>query len=136
FPILRVLLPPDRLVEELRRAGEGALVRLPRAAFEEKVRRAARVAAAERNAPRLVEARYRARLEGDNLLGSAEWKLIHPGAGAGALDLEPLGLAVRQGRWEDGAPLLIGPFPPGPPPEAPAPGGPPAPEAPAQRLKL
>jgi hypothetical protein len=70
-PLRRVLLTPDRLPQEMKRVQQGALVRLPRDEFEELVRRAARGAA--REAPQLVEARYRAALGEESLAGTGQW---------------------------------------------------------------
>src|SRR5947209_10245719 len=77
LPLRRVVLPPERVVAELERAGRGALVPLPRDRFEELVRRAA-AGVARQPPPRLVEAHYRATLAGQALVGSAEWRVHHP----------------------------------------------------------
>src|SRR5438270_14041449 len=76
IPLRRVVLPPERVAAELERAGRGALVPLPRDRFEELVRRAA-ASSARQPPPRLVEARYRATLADQPLVGSAEWHVYH-----------------------------------------------------------
>lgn len=100
-PLRRVWLAPERVAAEMGRVKQGTLVRLPRAEFEERVRRAARGQAAGRRVPRLVEASYRAALVDTALVGSGQWKVQHPGEGAAVLPLQPLGLALRQPRVED-----------------------------------
>src|SRR5262245_14246467 len=82
FPLRRVLLPADRLPAELKRVKDGALTRMPRVELEALVRQAGRAVAAGRSAPRLVEARYSARLtDSGSLSGTARWKVHHGGAG-------------------------------------------------------
>ncbi len=77
-PIRRVTLPPDKLAAELERAKRGVLVQMPRQEFEDRVRRAAETLEGVKNPPRLVEARYVAKLVGTALVGSAEWKIVNP----------------------------------------------------------
>jgi hypothetical protein len=113
FPIRRVLLPEDRLAAELERARQGALVRLRRSDFEQRVRKAAAAARAPAETPRLVDARYRAKLLSDgldenSLTGSAEWKIVHSGPSVGLLQLDALELALKDARWTDGRSALIG----------------------------
>ncbi len=101
----RVLLSPERLQQELKKAREGVLVQMPRADFEARVQRAAR--ANGRTAPRLAEARYRATLvEGPapSLRGNGLWKVVHAGEAQGApglIPLQPFNLALRQARFEN-----------------------------------
>ncbi|HZT81190.1 MAG TPA: hypothetical protein VFA26_13255, partial [Gemmataceae bacterium] len=85
--IRRVVLPKDRLAAELARAKQGVWEQMPRAEFEDLVRRAARAAEAA-PAPRLVKAQYRARLENGGLAGSATWQVINPGPGAALLPVQ------------------------------------------------
>jgi hypothetical protein len=103
LPISRVLLGGDRLPRELDRLKQGVLVQLPRSEFEERVRRA--VAKSRRpNAPMLVEAHYRAALNGQALQGSGQWKVLQRGQGPGLLPLQPGGqpftLALAQARFD------------------------------------
>jgi hypothetical protein len=100
-PLRRVLLPPERVQVELDRAGRGVLRELPRAEFEEKVRRAAAGAESRRHPPRLAEARYRARLAEGSLAGTGQWKVAWPGPGPALLPLQPLNLALGQARFEN-----------------------------------
>jgi hypothetical protein len=99
-PIRRVLLPADRVAAELEKR-QGVLVQLSREDFEAKVARAALAMEAAKDAPHLVEARYRATLNGNALVGSAEWKIVNPMATAAILPVQPLGVALRQARWSD-----------------------------------
>src|SRR6516164_8789518 len=74
----RQFLSPERLPQELKRVGDGVLVRLPLAEFEARVERAKK-ALGRRPVPRLIEARYRAVLQEDALVGDGQWKVIHAG---------------------------------------------------------
>src|SRR5690348_7746400 len=53
----RLVLPPDRLTQELKRVRDGVLVRLSLAEFEDRVERAKHIGG-KRTSPRLVETRY------------------------------------------------------------------------------
>jgi hypothetical protein len=106
IPIERVPLDAERLSSEMERVRRGVLVQLPRAEFEEKVRQAARATTLAKNPPQLVEARYRARLVENDLVGSAQWKVVHTGPTPALLPLEFLNLAVRQPRFENREALL------------------------------
>jgi hypothetical protein len=101
----RQLLPPDRLPQELKRVQNGVLVRLPQAEFDAHVERAAR-AAARKVPPRLLEARYHAALKDQALIGDGQWKVLHKGPAPGLLPLDPLNLALRQARFENGDALV------------------------------
>src|SRR5262249_61590749 len=65
---------------------------------EAMVQSAGKAGPAARTPPRLVEAHYEANLEETALVGTARWKVIHAGTGAGLLPLQPLNLAVRKAR--------------------------------------
>jgi hypothetical protein len=106
LPLRRVLLPPERVPEEMKRLGQGLLRQLPRDDFEDLVRRAARGSEAARKVPRLVAAHYRARLVNTDLTGTAQWDIINPAAGPAVLPLPTLNLALRQPRFENRAALL------------------------------
>jgi hypothetical protein len=100
-PIRRVLLSAERVAAEMERARLGALKQVSLPDFEALVRRANRAIAALKETPQLLEARFRARLEENDLLGSAEWKVHNPGPAARVLPLEPFNLALRkQPRFE------------------------------------
>jgi hypothetical protein len=107
IPLLRVYLPPERLPEEMKRLGQGQLRQLPRDEFEGLVRRAARAGETAKKVPRLVEARYRARVAGGDLVGTGAWKVLNPAAGPAVLALTGLNLALRQPRFEN-RPALVG----------------------------
>jgi hypothetical protein len=119
LPIRRVLLPKEHLAAEVERVRQGAQIRLSRGEFEDRVRRAARGAIRPADAPRLVEARWRARLLRDSfdengLVGSAELKIVHAGTGPGLLPLDVLQVALRDPRWTDNRPAILGLLEPGP----------------------
>src|SRR5262245_21897007 len=101
----RLLLPPERLLEELKHVQDGVLVHLPLAELDALVERAAR-ARARKTPPRLLEARYHATLKEENLIGEGQWKLLHTGSGPGLLNIEPFNLALRQARFENGDALI------------------------------
>jgi hypothetical protein len=94
----RVFLSPEGAPGAL---GEGVLRKLPRADFEEKVRRARQALEGLRNPPQLTEARYRARLVDKSLVGTGQWKVIQAGVGRGLLPLQPLNVALREPRFEN-----------------------------------
>src|SRR5205823_3901 len=72
FPIRRVRVAEAQLPELLKTLEPDTLVRLPRAEFESRVRKAAAAASAAKVVPRVVEATYTAALSGDDLTGTAE----------------------------------------------------------------
>jgi hypothetical protein len=96
----RLLLSAEQLPEEMKRVRDGVLVRLPRAEFEALVEKATQ-AAAGKSQPRLLDARYHAKLKDDALIGEGQWKLMHKGPGLGLLKLDPFNLALRQARFEN-----------------------------------
>ena len=119
FPIRRVLLPSNRLAAELERAKQGILVRLTRTDFENRVRKAALGLRERSDPPLLVEARYRAKLLRDGLddnalSGTAEWKIFHGGTGLALMPLDSLDIALKNARWIDNRPALIGKLEPRP----------------------
>src|SRR5579871_2877973 len=97
LPLRRVLIPADRVPAELERVRQGVLVKLPRAEFEARVRRAAQAQENRRNPPRLIEARYRATLVDNALVGTGQWK-VHQRSAAGVLPVQPLNLALQNVR--------------------------------------
>ncbi len=106
IPLKRVWLTPDRLPQEMDRAKQGVLVKLPRDVFEELVRQAALAEASRKNPPRLIESHYHAELVEGALVGSCQWKIVHSVAAPGLLPLTPLNLALRQPRFENGDALV------------------------------
>jgi hypothetical protein len=121
FPVQRVRVVPERLSGELKRLGEASFARLPRADFEDMLRRARqnRLIAP----PRLLEARYRAQLSepapGErkqdspappSLAGTAWWRVVSNGTGPVLLELsgpnQGFNLAVKQPRFENRDALL------------------------------
>jgi hypothetical protein len=106
LPLRRVLLPPERVPEEMKRLGQGLLKQLPRDDFEDLVQRAARAGEAAKKLPRLVEAHYRARLVNSDLTGTGSWKVLNPAAGPAVLSLAGLNLALQKPRFENQAALV------------------------------
>jgi hypothetical protein len=113
LPLRRVLLPAEKLPDELKQVREGVLMRMPRKEFEELLKQAARGKKQQPTA-RLVEARYRATLNETALTGTAQWKVLYQGPGAGLLRLQgeagAFNLAVKQPRYEN-RDALLGEFP-------------------------
>lgn len=107
IPIQRIQLPPERVAAEMKRLRRGVLARLPREQFEALVREAARAEAGGAKPPQLLECHYRARLEGDGLAGTAEWKLLNPAPGAGRMALDAFQVALREAKWADKSPAII-----------------------------
>jgi hypothetical protein len=93
----RILIPADRVPAELERVRQGVLVKLPRADFEARVRRAAQAHENRRNPPRLIEARYRATLVGNTLVGTGQWKVLQR-SDVGVLPVQPLTIALQKVR--------------------------------------
>jgi hypothetical protein len=100
LPIQRILMPPERVPAELDRVRSGVLRQLSREAFEARVQRAARAGDALKNAPRLVEARYRAALVDGALAGTGQWKIINPTPTGTVFVVQPLSLAFQKTRWQ------------------------------------
>jgi hypothetical protein len=111
LPLLRIALTPEQLVQELERFKQGALVKLPRAEFEQRVRKAAATSAPAKTAARVVRANYFAELADQGLVqGRGEWAVHNPGPASAALPLAPLSLALSHAAWEDGRPAIVGDF--------------------------
>src|SRR5439155_10329010 len=113
WPIARVRVSEAQLGAALKAFDAGTLVRLPRTEFEARLRNATLAAADARAVPRLIEAKYRARLVAGNLSGDAEWTIHNPRPHAAALPLDPLRIAVHSPVWADGSGAVIGAFGPG-----------------------
>jgi hypothetical protein len=107
-PLRRVLVPPHRVAAELDRVGQGILVQMPRADFEARVQKAARVGQVLKNAPKLIEANYRAGLEGTALVGSGDWTVLNPLSVPGIWSLSELNLALSKVKLEAVDALLGG----------------------------
>ena len=102
LPVTTVLISSDQVPAKLERVKEGALIQMPLAEFTKLKSDAAKNAVDARNTPRLIEARYRATLQKEPaLVGTGQWKAINPANGAALLPLQPLGLALRQARFEN-----------------------------------
>jgi hypothetical protein len=111
LPLLRIELTPEQLVQELARVKQGTLVKLPRADFEARVRKAAAAAGTTSQTARLVRAHYVAELSDHNLVqGRGEWAVVNPGSGPSSLSLSPLSLALSNSAWEDGTKAVVGDF--------------------------
>lgn len=96
--VRRVLIPSERVSAELERVRQGVLQQLSRKEFDERMKQAGAARAAAKNPPRLVEARYRATLVDDALLGTGQWRIAHAAAGAGILPLPSFNLALQKAR--------------------------------------
>jgi hypothetical protein len=109
-PFKLVPLDAEHLAAELKRVDEGVLVQLPRDEFDERARSAALAGEARKKPPRLVEARYRARLTGAALEGTGQWKIVQPAANGAArkavLPVAPLNVAISRPRFENRDALL------------------------------
>jgi hypothetical protein len=111
FPIRRVVLSKDRAAQEIERLGQGVLVQMPLPEFNDLVSRAAKVKAAQQApAPRLVAASYTASLEGEDLQGSAHWKVINPSTAPALLPVVPLNLALLKQPHFESRPALLADF--------------------------
>src|SRR5262249_62282379 len=60
--------------------------------------------------PRIVEEKYRARLEGTDRLGTPAWKVNNPGPAARLLRLDPFNLAFREEPTFENRPAFAGDF--------------------------
>src|SRR5260370_260449 len=105
-PLRRLLISPERLPFELQRASGGVRVRMPGEDSEPQVARAPKAGEEMKTPPHLVEARYRAKLVESALVGTGQWTIVHSGAAAGILPLQPLNLALRQFRFDKGDTIL------------------------------
>jgi len=110
FPIRRVLLPAERVAAEMQRARVGVLKQMPLAEFEDLVSLASKTAAAFRTEPRIVTAKYRARLEDTDLVGSLDWNVYNPGPAARLLRLDPFNLAIQKSPTFENRPAFAGDF--------------------------
>lgn len=110
LPLERLPATPERIAELQRATRGGVLEKLSLADFEQRVQRAARAVEALKNPPRLIEARYLARLVDGALTGNAAWRVLNPVAGPAVLALDgdgtPFNLAVRQPRLQNKDALL------------------------------
>jgi hypothetical protein len=110
LPIRRVLLPAERVAAEMERARLGVLKQMPLEDFEALVRSAGRTKATFRTEPRIIEAKYRARLENTDLVGSVAWKVHNPGPAKRLLRLEPFNLALQKPPTFENRPAFAGDF--------------------------
>jgi hypothetical protein len=103
-PLRRLIVPADQVTRWLHQPEQQVLRLLPRSEFEELLEKARQGKASQGQAPRLLEARYRARLQvagadeksgtswyAEDLVGTAQWRVLHQGQGPGLLSLEPGG---------------------------------------------
>lgn len=107
LPIQRILVPPEKLADEMERAGQPTLVPMPRKEFEGLVSRAAEKVSAWR-APHLIEARYHAAWTDAGIQGTADWTIDHLGPGTGRFSLQMHQFAIRSARWKNGEDAVIG----------------------------
>lgn len=107
FPIRRVRGANARLPELLKELEPGPAVRLPRDAFESRVRAAGRAAASVKLAPKLADATYTAEFDGTDLIGTAELGVLNAHGATGFVPLDPLRVAVRSAKWADGRSAVL-----------------------------
>jgi hypothetical protein len=100
LPLRRVQIPPNRVAAELERARQGTLLQLPREEFETALRRARLAADALKKPPRLALARYRARLNGNALVGRGDWTVLNPAGRPAVWALPDLNLALSEVRLQ------------------------------------
>src|SRR5262249_25504766 len=106
IPLRRVLLPPERLPQEMDRVRQGVLMQMSQEEFEARVARTARVVEAAKTPPRLVEARYRAALRESSLARTGQWTVQHAAGEPAVLPVQPFNLAVRQVRMHNADAIL------------------------------
>jgi hypothetical protein len=94
LPLHRMIVPANRLAMELERVRQGVLVQQPRAEFEALVKQAARALQRGQNPPRLLQARYQARLVGTSLAGSGDWTVVNATGVPGIWSIAGLNLAL------------------------------------------
>jgi hypothetical protein len=92
---------------ELERAQKGTLVLLPRGEFESKVQRAAAANSQILSPPRLVKARYTARLMSQALFGGAEWSVVNSASGPGLMAITDFNVALTKKILVDGGDGLL-----------------------------
>jgi hypothetical protein len=73
-------------------------MQLPREDFEILVSRAIQAQEAAKTPPRLLETRYRAKLDEDALTGTSEWTVMNPSLAAAILPIQSLNLALSHAR--------------------------------------
>lgn len=106
-PLRRVWIAPQQVEKELQRLKEGVLQELPRRELEDRLQQLADRLQKEASPPRLLKARYWAKLHGQVLSGSGDWTLFHPAAAPGILSLEELRLPL-QGVKINSQPAVLG----------------------------
>jgi hypothetical protein len=104
--VRRVWLDPERVPTAMKQVRLGVLKQLSSDDFDNLIRRSRVAAAALKEPPRLIEARYRATLIDTALVGTGQWTVHNPGPGGRILALDPLNLAARQPRFENRDALL------------------------------
>ncbi|MFL5327321.1 MAG: hypothetical protein ACJ8C4_00260 [Gemmataceae bacterium] len=106
IPIRRQVAADERAALAREQQKPGALVRMPRDKFEERVARAA--AGLERQPAQLIDTTYRARLDAEHLRGSARWTVRTAAGGSHLLPLEPWNAALTAAKWADGGAAIVG----------------------------
>lgn len=108
LPIRRLRVSPTQLPVVLKQLELGPLRRMPRGEFEQLLQEHRRLAEENRRTPVLSELRLTATLQGDDLVGRAEWDIYNPGNPGRLMLLEPLRAAVSGAVWSDGRPAVFG----------------------------
>lgn len=107
FPIRRVRGTDARLPDLLKELEPGPVVRLPRAEFESRVRAAGRAVVTAKHAARVVDATYSAEFDAGELTGTAEFGILNAHSVTSFVPLDPMRLAVRSAKWNDGSAAIL-----------------------------
>jgi hypothetical protein len=99
---------PEQLPAVIQQLGLGPLRRMPRDEFEQLLEAQRQQWLDSQRQPLLAALRLTAALEGDDLVGRAEWDIYNPGSGARPMSLEPLRVALSNATWGDGRPAVLG----------------------------
>jgi hypothetical protein len=105
--IRQVLIPPERVPQELESAKQKRLIQIPRREFEIYLQAALRAEQARQAPARLLSTSYRAVLTESDLRGTALWTVSNPTAIPSALTVEPLNLALQDPQLNK-APAVMG----------------------------
>jgi hypothetical protein len=103
IPVEYINSSPEHVAQDMDQYGLKVVEKLSLKEFESRLRRAR---SANRPAPQLLEARYRAKLVDSALVGNGEWQARYAGNDPAILSLMSLNLALREPRVGNKAALL------------------------------